>query len=131
MGSHWLKKKNNRNSTGANQARAVDKINRNKMAAAIRKVWREQKHILIKAKFSRINGSNKYILLSQSTTNWKFGQHKSGLTKPLKATNRGFSYATVQKQYLDSQTPECKRPKTSVSLTSTRSVKFCMCIINK
>ena len=26
---------------------------------------------------------------------------------------------------------EGKRPKTSLSLTSTRSVKFCMCIINK
>ena len=74
--------------------RAVDKINRNKMAAAVGKVWREQKHILIQAKFSRINGNNKYI--SQRTRNWKkFGQHKSGLTKLLKATNRGFSYATV------------------------------------
>ena len=47
------------------------------MAAAVGKVWREQKHILIQAKFSRINGNNKYI--SQSTRNWKFGQHKSGL----------------------------------------------------
>ena len=63
--------------------RAVDKINRNKMAAAVGKVWIEQKHILIQAKFSRINGNNRYI--SQSTRNWKFGQHKSGLTKPLKA----------------------------------------------
>ena len=69
--------------------RAVDKINRNKMAAAVGKVWREQKHILI-------NGNNKYI--SQSTRNWKFGQHKSGLTKLLKATNRGFSYATVRNE---------------------------------
>ena len=55
--------------------RAVDKINRNKMAAAVGKVWREQKHILIQAKFGRINGNSKYI--SQSTRNWKFGQHKS------------------------------------------------------
>ena len=54
--------------------RAVDKINRNNMAAAVGKVWREQKHILIQAKFSRINGNNKYI--RQSTRNWKFGQHK-------------------------------------------------------
>ena len=76
--------------------RAVDKINRNKMAAAVEKVWREQKHILIQAKFSRINGNNKYI--SQSTRNWKFEQHKSGLTKLLKATNRGFSYATVRNE---------------------------------
>ena len=75
--------------------RAVDKININKMAAAVGKVWREQKHILIQAKFSRINGSNKYI---QSTRNWKFGQHKSGLTKPLKATNRGFSYVKVRNE---------------------------------
>ena len=64
------------------------------MAAAIGKVWREQKHILIQAKFSRINGNNKYI--SQSTR--KFGQHKSGLTKLLKATNRGFSYAAVRNE---------------------------------
>ena len=65
--------------------RAVNKINRNKMAAAVGKVWREQKHILIQAKFSRINENNKYI--SQSTRNWKFGQH-----------NRGFSYATVRNE---------------------------------
>ena len=92
----WLAQKSNRNSTRANQVRAVDKINRNKMAAAVGKVWREQKHILIQAKFSRINGNNKYI--RQSTRNWKFGQHKSGLTKPLKDTNRGFSYATVRNE---------------------------------
>ena len=73
MGSDLLKK-NNRNSTRANQVRAVDKKNRNKMAAAVGKVWKEQKHILIHAKLSRINGNNKYI--SQSTRNWKFGQHK-------------------------------------------------------
>ena len=48
--------KNNRNYTRANQVRAVDNINRNKIAAAVGKVWREQKHILIQAKFSRING---------------------------------------------------------------------------
>ena len=60
------------------------------MTAAVGKVWREQKHILIQAKFSRINGNNKYI--SQSTRNWKSGQHKSGLTKPVKATSREFSY---------------------------------------
>ena len=78
--------------------RAVDRINRNKMAAAVRKVWREQKHILIQAKFSRINENNKYIHVSQGTRNWKFGQHKSGLTKLLKATNRGFSYATVRNE---------------------------------
>ena len=77
--------------------RAVDKINRNKMAAAFGKVWREQKHIFMQAKFSRIDGNNKYI--SQGTRNWKFGQHKSGLAvKPLKATNRGFSYATVRNE---------------------------------
>ena len=93
MGSDWLKK-NNRNSTRANQERAVDKINRNEMAAAVGKVWREQKHILIQAMFSRINGNNKYI--TQSTRKWKFWQHKSGLTKLLKATNRGFSYAIVR-----------------------------------
>ena len=68
------------------------------MAAAVGKVWREQKHILtyFKVKFSRINGSNKYI--GQSTRNWKFGQRKSGLTKLLKATNRGFSYAKVRNE---------------------------------
>ena len=44
--------KNNRNPTRANQVRAVDKINRNKMAAAVGKVWREQKNIFIQAKFS-------------------------------------------------------------------------------
>ena len=77
--------------------RAVHRINRNKMAAAVIKVWREQKHILIQAKFSRINENNKYIHVSQSTRNWKFGQHKSGLTKLLKATNR-FSYATVRSE---------------------------------
>ena len=76
--------------------RAFDKINRNKMAAAVGKVWREQKHILIQAKFSWIKGNNKYI--SQSKWNWKFGQYKSGLMKPLKATNRGFSYATVRNE---------------------------------
>ena len=66
------------------------------MAAAVGKVWRQQKDILIQAKFSRINGNNKYI--SQSTRNWKFRQHKSGLTKPLKATNRGFSYTTFRNE---------------------------------
>ena len=85
-----------KNPTRANQVRAVGKINRNKMAAAVAKVWREQKYILIQAKFGRINGNNKYI--SPSTRNWKFGQHKSGLTKPLKATNRGFSYATLRNE---------------------------------
>ena len=88
--------KDNRNPTRANQVRAVDKINRNKMAVVVGKDWREQKHILIQAKLSRINGNNKYI--NQSTRNWKFGQHKSGLTKPLKATYRGFSYATVRNE---------------------------------
>ena len=76
--------------------RAVDRINRNKMAAAVGKVRREEKHILIQATFSRINENNKYI--SQSTRNWKIGQHKSGLTKLLKPTNRGFSYATVRNE---------------------------------
>ena len=76
--------------------RAVDRINRNKMAAAVGKVWREQKHILSQTKFSRINENNKYI--SQSTRNWKFEQHKIGLTKLLKATDRGFSYATVRNE---------------------------------
>ena len=76
--------------------RAVDKINRNKVAAAVGKVWREQKYMLIQAKFSRINGNNKYI--SQSTRNWKVGQHKSGLREPLKATHRGFSYTTVRNE---------------------------------
>ena len=65
------------------------------MTSAVGKVWREKKHILIQAKFSRINGNNKYI--SQSTRNWKFGQHKSGLTKLLKATNRGFSFPKLVK----------------------------------
>ena len=88
--------KNNRKSTRANQVRAVDKINRNKTAAAVGKAWREQKHILIQAKFSRTNGNYKYI--RQNTRNWKFGQHKSGLTKPLKATNRRFAYATVRNE---------------------------------
>ena len=73
--------------------RAVDKINRKKMAAAVGKFGEREKHILIQAKFSRINRNNKYI--SQSTRNWKFGQHK---TKLLKATNRGFSYATVRNE---------------------------------
>ena len=72
--------------------RGVDKINRNKMAAAVGKVGKS-KNI---STFSRIDGNNKYI--SQSTRNWKFGQHKIGLTKPLKATNRGFSYATARNE---------------------------------
>ena len=50
-------------------------------------VWREQKHILIQGKFSRINENERHI--SQSTRNGAFGQHKSGLTKLLKATNLG------------------------------------------
>ena len=77
--------------------RAVDRINRTKMAAAVGRFGESNfKHILIQEKFSRINENNKYI--SQSTRNWKFGQHKSGLTKLLKATNRGFSYATVRNE---------------------------------
>ena len=76
--------------------RAVDRIKQKQNGGRCLKVWREQKHILIQAKFSRISENNKYI--SQSTRNWKFGQHKSGLTKLLKATNRGFSYATVRNE---------------------------------
>ena len=59
--------------------RTVDKINRKKMAAAVGKIWREQKHILIQAKFSRINVNNKYI--SQSIRNWKFGQQAGSTSK--------------------------------------------------
>ena len=76
--------------------RAVDKTNTEKNGGRCRKVWREQKHILIQAKISQINENNKYI--GQSTMNWTFGQHKCGLTKLLKATNRGFSYATARNE---------------------------------
>ena len=80
--------------------RDVDRINRNKKinGGRCREVWREKKHtcILIQAKFIRINENSKYI--SQSTRNWKFGQHKRGLTKLLKAYNRGFPYATVHNE---------------------------------
>ena len=84
--------------------RDVDKINRNKMAAAVGKVWREQKHILIQVKFSQINGNNKYT--SQSTRNWRFGHHKSGLTKSLKATTEDF--LTRQFVTKDDYKPELK-----------------------
>ena len=84
--------------------RAVDKLNRNKMAAAVGRFGESKKHILIRAKFSQINENNKPI--SQSTRNWKFGQHKRGLTKLLKATNRGVSYATVLTK--DDYKPELK-----------------------
>ena len=40
--------------------------------------------------FSRIKYKN------QSTSNWKIGQHKRGLTKRVKAYNQGFPYATVR-----------------------------------
>ena len=74
---------------------AVDRIKRNKMATAVGSLERAKTYFN-SAKFSRVNENKKYI--SQSTTNWKFGRHKSGLTKPLKATNGGFSYATVRNE---------------------------------
>ena len=63
------------------------------MAAAVGK-FGENKHKLIYVKFDRHKENNKDA--NQSTNTWTFGQHKSGLAKLLKATNREFSYATVR-----------------------------------
>ena len=60
MGSDWLK--NNRNPTRANQITAVDRINRNKVEAAVGR-FGESKNILIQAKFSRINENNNFLSL--------------------------------------------------------------------
>ena len=76
--------------------RRVAKEQQNKMAAAVGG-FGESKDILIYAQLEKFNENDKYIL-NQSTRNWTFGQHKRGLTKLLKATNRGFSYATVHKE---------------------------------
>jgi len=57
---------------------------------------KSSKNITIHEKFDRFNESYKYI--NQSTRNWTFVQHKRGFTKLLKATNRGFSYATARKE---------------------------------
>ncbi len=57
---------------------------------------KSSKNITIHEKFDRFNESYKYV--NQSTSNWTFVQHKRGLTKLLKATNRGFSYATARKE---------------------------------
>ena len=46
------------------------------MAAAVGKVWREQKHILIQAKFSRINGNNKYIREAKAQGTGSLGSTK-------------------------------------------------------
>ena len=50
----------------------------------------------INAKFDRFNEN--YQCINQCTSNWTFVQHKRGSTKLLKATNRGFSFATVKKE---------------------------------
>ena len=65
------------------------------MAAALGRCG-ENKNILIHVKFDRYRENNKDI--NQSTITWTFGQHKWGLAKLLKATNRGFSYATVRNE---------------------------------
>ena len=82
----WLVNKQ-RHSRRANQIRAVDrtKQQRNKMAAAVGR-FGENKKILIHVKFDRCKENTKYI--NQSTSNWTFGQHRWGLAKLLKATNR-------------------------------------------
>ncbi len=63
-----------------------------------RSVWESKKSAktTIREKFDRFNEIYKYI--NQSTRNWTFVQHKRGFTKLLKATNRGFSYATPRKE---------------------------------
>ena len=65
------------------------------MAAALGR-FGENKNILIHVKFDRYKENNKDI--NQSIITWTFGQHKQGLAKLLKATNRGFSYATVRNE---------------------------------
>ncbi len=60
---------------------------------------REQKssnNITIHETFDQFNERYKYI--NQSTRNWTYVQHKRGFTKLLKATNRGFTYATARKE---------------------------------
>ena len=91
----WLAQKQQKpNESQSDESCWQDKQKQN--GGRCRKVWRVLKHFLIRAKFSLINENNKSI--SQSTRNWKSGQHKWGLTKLLKATNRGFFYATVRNE---------------------------------
>ena len=50
----------------------------------------------INAKLDRFNEN--YQSINQCTSNWMFVQHKRGSTKLLKASNRGFSFATAHKE---------------------------------
>ena len=59
-----------------------------------RRVWREQ-ILQFNAKLDRFNEN--YQCINWYTSNWTFVQHKRGSTKLLKATNRGFSFATARK----------------------------------
>lgn len=84
------------------------------------KIWRGQKHILIQPKFSRIHENNKDM--SQSTSKWTFALHKlRGLTKLLKDTNRGYSYATVRTK--DDYKPELKTRISAHNCIAKRRIK--------
>ena len=72
-------------------------------AAKVRQTkWRplsedlERAKTSINAKLDRLNEN--YQCINQYTSNWTFVQHKRGSTKLLKATNRGFSFATARKE---------------------------------
>ena len=94
MGPDWLK--NNRNQQEPIRLELLSgQTQRNKLAAAVGR-FEENKIYLIHAKFCRIKENDKYI--NQSTSNWTIGQHKRGLTKLLKAYNRGFPYAAVRNE---------------------------------
>ena len=73
-----------------------------KVAKARQTKWRplseglERAKTAINAKFDRFNENQQCI--NQCTSNWTFVQHKRGSTKLLKATNRGFSFATARKE---------------------------------
>ena len=56
----------------------------------------ERTKTAINAEFDRFNEN--YQCINQCTSNWTFVQHKRGSTKLLKATNRGFSFATARKE---------------------------------
>ena len=73
-----------------------------KVAKARQTKWRplseclERTKTAINAKFDRFNEN--YQCINQCTSNWTFVQHKRGSTKLLKATNRGFPFATARKE---------------------------------
>ena len=74
--------------------RAVDRININKMAAAVGR-FGESKNIFIQAKFSRINENNKYI--SQSTR--IYSQCKIFVCVLLTSNHMIFSYSLGVNQH--------------------------------